>query len=212
MYKVYKNVLLGKNCQIQEGVILGLPPTGKSDGELKTLIGNNAVIRSNTVIYAGTKIGDNFQSGHNVVIREGNKIGNEVNVWSNTVLSPGNTISDNVRIHANCFLEYCQIGEGVFIGPGTVFTDDPHPVCPKWKECVLGAKVEKNVSIGANATILPGVKIGEGAVIGAGSVVTTSVLKGNVVAGNPARKIKKVAELSCFKGFYKRPYEWRSKK
>jgi acetyltransferase-like isoleucine patch superfamily enzyme len=99
----------------------------------------------------------------------------------------------------------------VFIGPGVVFTDDPHPPCPRYKECVLGATVEKDVRIGAHSTILPGVVIRENSLVGAGSVVTKNIPKNSVVIGSPAKVLKNIRELQCAKGFFKRPYEWESK-
>ncbi|HEV2139684.1 MAG TPA: acyltransferase, partial [Candidatus Dormibacteraeota bacterium] len=141
--------------------------------------------------------------------REDNQIGSDCSVGSNAVLEPGNRIGDGTRIHSQCFLEHVTLGDRVFLGPGVVFTDDPHPVCPRYLECVLGATVGDDVSIGGNATILPGVKIGSGSLIGAGAVVTRDVASGAVVAGNPAKVIKQVKELVCFKGFFERPYIWR---
>lgn len=208
-YILYKNVVLGRNSVIQSGAIIGIPPHGKKDGELKTVIGDNANIRSGTVIYAGVLIGDDFQTGHNVVIREDNIIGNNFNVWSNTVISPRNTIGNNVKIHCNCFVEHSILEEGVFLGPHVVITDDLHPVCPKWKDCVGGAIIGKNASIGGNVTILPGMKIGDNSLIGAGSVVTKNVCNESVAVGNPARTIKKISELKCVKNHFKEVYEWR---
>ncbi len=60
MKKIYKNVIIGKNAKIGEYVIIGEPPKGYNEGELATVIGDNCVIRSHTVIYAGNKIGNNF--------------------------------------------------------------------------------------------------------------------------------------------------------
>jgi acyl-[acyl carrier protein]--UDP-N-acetylglucosamine O-acyltransferase len=60
MKKIYKNVIIGKNANIGEYVMIGEPPWGYKDGELTTIIGENCVIRSYTVIYAGNKIGNNF--------------------------------------------------------------------------------------------------------------------------------------------------------
>jgi len=101
------------------------------------------------------------------------------------------------------------LGEYVFVGPNTVFTDDPHPMnCPKYKECGGGAIVGDLVKIGANCTFLPAVKIGRGALVGAGSVITGDIPEMMVAAGNPARVIKKVDELTCRIDAYDRPYVW----
>lgn len=207
---IYPNVDVGEGTVIQEGAIVGEPPRGAQPGELKTTIGAGGFIRSGTVIYAGVVIGDRFQSGHGALIRENNTIGNDCSVGSNAVLEVGNQIGDGTRIHSGCFLEHTQLGARVFLAPHVVFTDDPHPMCPRYLECVLGATVEDDVSIGANSTILPGLRIGSGSLIGAGSVVTKNVEAGTVVAGSPAIRIKAVTELVCFKGFYERPYIWRS--
>jgi acetyltransferase-like isoleucine patch superfamily enzyme len=208
---IYPNVVIGRDTVIQEGAVVGEPPRGAKPGELKTTIGAGGVVRSGTVIYAGAEIGDRFSSGHGALIREDNIIGDDCSVGTNAVLEAGNRVGSGTRIHSGCFLEHTTLGNRVFLAPHVVFTDDPHPICPRYLECVLGATVEDDVSIGANATILPGLKIGAGSLIGAGSVVTKNVEAGSVVAGRPAVRIKDVAELVCFKGFFERPYVWRTK-
>ena len=207
--KIYKNVKIGEGSVIDGPCVLGKPPRGKKDGELELVIGKNAVIRPFTTIYAGNKIGDNFQTGQGASIREDNIIGNNVSVGTNAVLEYENKIGNNVRIHSLCFLEMVTTGDNVFFGPNVVFTDDPHPMlCPKYKECKGGVKVADMVKIGANATLSPGVKIGRNALIGAGSVVTKDVPEDAVVVGNPARVVKKIHELVCYIGAFKRPYLW----
>jgi acetyltransferase-like isoleucine patch superfamily enzyme len=101
------------------------------------------------------------------------------------------------------------IEDDVFVGPNTVFTDDPHPAnCPRYRDCKGGALVRRRARIGANVTVLPGVIVGEGALVGAGSVVVDDVPPMTVVAGNPAQVLKAVADLTCPPGFFERPYVW----
>jgi acetyltransferase-like isoleucine patch superfamily enzyme len=207
--RIYDNVTIGEGAIIYGPVVLGQPPRGKAEGELPLVIGSGAIIRPFTTIYAGTTIGANFQSGQGASIREDNKIGNNVSVGTNAVLEFENVIGDYCRIHSGCFLEMVTLDQYVFVGPFTVFTDDPHPMnCPKYKECGGGAIVGKMAKIGANCTFLPAVKIGRGALIGAGSVVVDDIPENMVAAGNPARVIKPVAELKCTIDAFERPYLW----
>jgi acetyltransferase-like isoleucine patch superfamily enzyme len=207
--RIFENVEIGDGAVVDETATIGLPPSGAGKGELRTVIGPGAVIRSNTVVYAGTTIGARFSTGHGALVREDNVIGDDVSVGTNAALEFGNRVGSRVRIHTGCFLENCIIEDGVFLGPHVVFTDDPHPACPRYRECVGGATVRRDVSIGANATILPGVEIGAGSLVGAGSVVAGAIPSGVVAAGNPARVLKKVEELVCWPGFFERPYAWR---
>jgi acetyltransferase-like isoleucine patch superfamily enzyme len=207
---VLPNVLIGAGTIIEAGVEIGVPPRGREPGELPTVVGPGGRIRSGTIIYAGAQLGAGVQTGHGVLIREDNIIGDRCSIGTHAVLEPGNRVGDDTRIHSHCFLEHVTLGRRVFLGPGVVFTDDPHPICPSYLDCVLGAKVADDVSIGGNATILPGLTIGAGSLVGAGSVVTREVPPGVVVAGNPARVVRKIEELVCHRGFYERPYIWRT--
>lgn len=209
---VYPQVELGEDTVLEPGVIVGLPPQGAEPGQLRTVIGPGSVIRAHTVIYAGTIVGARFHTGHGALIREDNQLGDDCSVGTNAVLEVGNRVGNGTRIHSQCFLEHVTLGSGVFLAPQVVFTDDPHPMCPRYLDCVLGAVVEDDVSIGANVTVLPGVRVGRGSLVGAGSVLTRDVAPDSVVAGNPARPIKKVAELVCFKGYFERPYVWRERR
>jgi UDP-2-acetamido-3-amino-2,3-dideoxy-glucuronate N-acetyltransferase len=102
-----------------------------------------------------------------------------------------------------------EIGDHVFVGPGVVFTDDPHPAfCARYKECLGGVKVRRLAKIGARVTLLPGVTVGENSLIGAGAVVTHDIPAQKVAVGNPAKVVKKITDLKCYKGFYRKPYDW----
>ncbi|MGB2706489.1 MAG: transferase [Candidatus Omnitrophota bacterium] len=204
---IYKNVTIGKNASVEEFVRIGCPPRGKKEGQLKTVIGNNCVIRSGTVIYAGNVIGNNFSTGHNAVIREENKIGNNISIGTLSCIEHHVKIRDNVRIHSQAFVpEYSILEEGVWIGPNAVLTNALHPQCPKVKECLKGPHIKRGAKIGANVTILPAVVVGEGALIGAGSVVPKDVPPGAVMCGNPAKVMKDISEIKCRYGRVKTPY------
>ncbi len=195
-YRIFENVTLGDGSVVEDFCIVGTPPRGKKDGELATIIGDRAVIRSHTVIYAGNVIGENFQTGNKVNIRESNRIGSNVSVGTLSVIEHHVEIADNVRIHTQVFIpEYSVLEEGCWIGPNVVFTNAKYPLSPDVKDSLLGPTIRKGAKIGANVTLLPGVVIGENALVGAGSVVVRDVPPGAVVAGNPARVIRQISEL-----------------
>jgi len=193
---IRKGVDLGHNSLVEEYCILGVPPRGKDEGDLRTVIGAGAHVRSHTVIYAGNTIGKNFQTGNKVNIRELNQIGDDVSIGTLSVIEHHVTIGDKVRIHTQVFIpEYSVIEEGAWIGPHVVLTNAKYPHSPDAKSNLVGPTVKKGAKIGANATILPGVVIGEYALVGAGSVVVDDVPDKAVVVGNPARVIKQISEL-----------------
>jgi acetyltransferase-like isoleucine patch superfamily enzyme len=208
--RIYPNVSLGEGTIVHPFAILGFPPRGRTEGELPLVIGPGEVIRPFTTIYAGTVIGAKFNSGQGASIREDNVIGDGCSVGTNAVLEYGNRIGNGTRVHSGCFLERTILGENVFVAPNVVFTDDPHPPCPRYGECKGGVVVGDYTAIGGNVTVLPGVKIGSHCLIGGGSVVTADVPDGMVVAGSPARVIKRVDELKCWPGFYPHPYAWET--
>jgi acetyltransferase-like isoleucine patch superfamily enzyme len=194
--KIYPNVKFGSQCTIEDFAVIGVPPRGRKPGELETIIGDNALIRSHTVLYAGNIIGDNFQTGNKANIRELNKIGNNVSIGSLSVIEHHVSIGNGVRIHTLAFIpEYTILEDQSWIGPSVVFTNAKYPNSPNAKQGLQGCHVEVHVVIGANSTILPGMRLGKWAVIGAGSVVTRSVPPNTVVAGNPAKAINTVDKL-----------------
>ncbi|MCB0129605.1 MAG: N-acetyltransferase [Caldilineaceae bacterium] len=190
------NVLLQAPRQVDDNVILGYL-TGRPIADTTLRIGPDAGLRSGTVIYAGSTIGAGFETGHNVVIREETVIGDHVGIWGNTVIDYGCRIGNNVKIHTNCYIaQFTVIEDDVFMAPGVSIANDPHPLCA---ECTAenGPTIKQGARIGVNVTILPGVTIGEHALVGAGSVVTKDVPANAVVYGNPARVVKEVDELTC---------------
>lgn len=201
---------VGANPSIGDYVVLGLCPPGKTLKELT--IGDNAVIRSHSVIYAGTNIGNDFRAGHGVLIREGNTIGNSVSIGSHTVIERDSRIGDRTRIHSNCFIpEFVIIEDQVWIGPCVAILNILHPPCPRFEDCAKSVDIRRNVKIGGNVTIGPRVTIGENSLIGMGSVVTTDIPDNVVAFGNPARVVKPITHLTCGPGYFQVPYEWEGR-
>ena len=175
----------GENCVIQENVVLGLK---YKEGCEKTRIGNNAVIRAFSVIYADVVIGDDFKTGHGVLIRENTKIGSKIVIGTCVVVDGNVEIGDRVKIETHSYIPaHTKIGNDVFIGPNVVMTNDKYPQRLRDQYIPIGPIIEDSVSIGANSTILPGVRLGEGSFIAAGSVVTKDVSPWSMVKGVPGK-------------------------
>lgn len=138
-------------------------------------IGKDTNIWQFCVVFPDAKIGDNCNICANVLIENDVSVGNNVTVKSGVQLWDGVTLEDNV-----------------FIGPNVTFTNDlfPRSKNSDWK--LNKTLVKKDASIGANATILCGVTIGEASMVGAGSVVTKDVPPGEVWVGNPAKFLRKI--------------------
>lgn len=187
-------VELGKNCSIDPGVLLGYPP-GRHVERRPVRIGDNAQIRSGSVIYASVVIGAGFETGHGVIIREGNQIGHDCAIWNFSTIDYDCVLGDRVRIHCNVYLaQYTTVEDDVFLAPGVALANDPHPLCTK---CMEGPTIKAGARVGVGAIILPHVIVGENALIGAGSVVTKDVPARAVVIGSPARVIGDADDLEC---------------
>jgi acetyltransferase-like isoleucine patch superfamily enzyme len=166
-------------------VIVGYEPSRCDAGEL--VMGRGARLRSGTVIYAGSTIGARLQTGHNVTIREQSQIGDDVSIWTNAVVDYGCRIGDRVKIHTNCYIsQLTVIEDDAFLAPGVVLANDLYPGYAASAEVMAGPYIESGAQIGVNTTILPYVRIGAGAIIGAGSVVTKDIPADVVAYGSPA--------------------------
>jgi acetyltransferase-like isoleucine patch superfamily enzyme len=193
---IYPNVRLGRGCIVEDFAVVGSPPAGRQPGELETIIGDNSIIRSHAVIYAGNRIGARFHAGNKANIRELNEIGEDVSIGTLSVVEHHVKIGDGVRIHTQAFIpEYTVLEQQCWIGPNVVITNAKYPRSARAKEELKGVRVMARAILSANATVLPGLKIGVHALVGAGSVVTRDVGDGEVVVGNPARTLKRISDL-----------------
>jgi UDP-2-acetamido-3-amino-2,3-dideoxy-glucuronate N-acetyltransferase len=153
-----------------------------------TTIAPTALIHPSARIGRGTKIWAFAQVAEHAVVGRDCTIGNGAYIDRHV------KIGNRVRIHNKALLYHGVIVEDdVFIGPGVCFTNDSYPTSRSTRNLKGKAwYVRTGASIGANATILPDLEIGENSIVGAGSVVTKNVPPNAIVCGNPARVLKRV--------------------
>lgn len=142
-----------------------------------------------------TKIGKDTRVWQYCVIFEGAEIGENCNLCAHTLVENDVVIGNNVTVKSGVFLwDGIRIEDDVFIGPNATFTNDSMPRSKVYPEVFKGITMRKGASIGANATLLPGVTIGSYAMIGAGAVVTKDVPERAVIVGNPGKVIRYVEQ------------------
>lgn len=170
---------IGDGSEIHSNVTVG-----EGDGS-SVEIGRRATIRSGTVIYPDVVVGDGFVTGHDAVVREGTVIGDDVLVGTQVVIDGHTTIGSNVSLQTGVYVPTnTTIGDRVFLGPRAVLTNDHYPL--RKPADLVGPVIEDDVSIGANATVLPDITVGEGAFVAAGAVVTEDVPSETLALGVPA--------------------------
>lgn len=177
------SVLIDDGSVVEDGVRLGV---NYKEGSQSPRIGENSVIRSGSIIYNDVEIGKKFRSGHNVLIREKTIIGDNVLIGSMSVIDGHCNFGSNVKVQTGVYIPmYTTIGNNVFVGPKAVLTNDKYPV--RGDRELNGPVIEDGVTIGANTTILPDIRIGENAFIAAGAVVTKDVPENKLAIGVPAK-------------------------
>lgn len=190
-------ITIGPDADIDATAIVGERPS-RPVADLTLRIGAGACIRSGSVLYAGSTIGSNFATGHHVIVREENRIGDDVSIWGNSTVDHGCAIGNHVKIHACVYVaQFTIIEDGVFLAPGVMIANDPHPGCPRGHDCMRGPTIRRGAQIGVNVTLLPFITIGEMALVGAGSVVTRDIPARAVAYGNPARIVGTIDDLRC---------------
>lgn len=202
------NVSIGDDCYIGAHCILGeFTSEGikRKTNSQKLVIGDNAVIRSNTIIYTDSRIGDSFHTGHHVTIREKSEIGNHVSLGTLSDIQGNCKIGHYVRAHSNVHIgQKSYISSFVWIFPYVVLTNDPTPP----SEVLEGVKIDPFAVISTGSVILPDIYIEGDSLVAAGSNVTKNVHKGEVVGGNPAKVISKTEKIKNRKT-EEQVYPWR---
>jgi UDP-2-acetamido-3-amino-2,3-dideoxy-glucuronate N-acetyltransferase len=142
---------------------------------------------------APCEIGEGTRIWQFVVVLKNAKVGKNCNICAHTLIEGDVVIGNNVTVKSGVYIwDGSRVEDNVFIGPNATLTNDAMPRSKQYPDSFSGITLKRGCSIGANATLLPGITIGEGAMIGAGSVVTKNVPDHAVVIGNPAQIIRYV--------------------
>ena len=195
---IYSNTKIGDGVEIQDNSVIGKLPrmsiissARTTNLSLPTIIGDETFIGALCTIYASTQIGKKCFVGDLASIREGCFIDDFTIIGRSVTVECNTKIGKNVKIQTACHITGDMVIEdNVFFGPEVTTMNDKY--MGALKEPFKGPHVKRNAKIGGNATLLPGITIGENSVVGAGSVVTHDVPPYKVVIGVPARVIKDV--------------------
>lgn len=207
---IRRNVYLGNNSFIGSNCIIGEYLIdfciSKEPQEHSLIIGNDALIRSGSIIYTSSNIGIHFQTGHNVTIRENSQIGDYVSIGTLSDVQNACIIGNYVRVHSNVFMgQFTKIDNFVWIYPSVVLTNDPTPP----SDYFSGVHIHSFAVVASGAIIMPGIEIGQDSLIAAGAIVTKSVEKYTVVYGNSAKRHSDIREIkNHFSG--NETYPWRN--
>ena len=201
---IRSGVSIGEGCVINDGAILGKRP-GKASLSATTgdprefpplTLGKAVTVGAGCILYVGAEIGDMVFFGDLATVREDVKIGEY------TIIGRGATVENRVTIGRKCKIEteayitaFSTIGDYCFIAPCVALTNDNFlGRTEERKKHFGGPTLKRGARIGANATILPNLVIGEDALVAAGSVVTKDVPPRMIVLGSPAKVLRPVPE------------------
>ncbi|MDD6224189.1 MAG: acyltransferase [bacterium] len=209
---IYPNTIIKKGAEIFDNTVIGKQPkapgcTERAVDIIKkpTIIGENTIISTLCSIYAGVEIGNNSLIGDGASIREDCKIGSYTIVSRNVTVNYETIIGNHTKIMDNSHITgNAVIGDNVFISVMVSTTNDNAMGGKGYNEEVVGPIIKDGAKIGASASILPNVIIGENSIVGSGAVVTKNVDDNCVVMGVPAKLIRKIEKEDNIKVKQKR--------
>jgi acetyltransferase-like isoleucine patch superfamily enzyme len=198
---VYEGTVLGDGVRVLENAVVGKQPslgarsTAKRDPLAPALIGDNTVISTGAIVFAGSTVGANCIVGDQSCIRERVVLADDCILGRGSLIENDTTVGAGTRIQADAYITaYSTLEEDVFIAPCVVTTNDNFMGrTENRKELMKGPTIRRSARIGGGAILCPGVEIGEEAFVGAGAVVTKDVPPRKLVVGSPARVLRDVA-------------------
>ncbi len=196
-------VVLGDGCTVGSHCEIGVAaPNARSE---RLIIGAGSLIRSHSCFYAGSDFSGGIRTGHSVTVREHTTAGRDFQLGTLSDIQGDCEIGDYVRTHSNVHIgKHSKVGSFVWLFPYVVLTNDPHPP----SDTMLGVTVEDYVAIACMSVILPGVTLGRGCLVGAGSTVSRDVPAGMIVA-SPASELRgPAAKIKLRDGTDRSAYPW----
>lgn len=199
---IYPGTVIGDGCKIGDNVVLGKQPslsprsTARQE-ELPPLeLGTETVVAAGAVVFAGTTIGVRVVIGDQACVRERCRIGDDVVIGRGSLVENDTSIGQLTKIQANAYVTaYSTLEDNVFVAPCVVTTNDNFMGRTERRHALRkGPTIRRGARIGGAAVLLPGIEIGEEAFVGAGAVVLGDVPARAVMVGNPARRLREVAD------------------
>ena len=188
---------IGSHCE------LGIPtPLAKTP---MLHLGAGSLVRSHSRIYQGSDFGRGLTTGHGVTIRENVTAGRMLQLGTQSILDGDCQLGEDVRIHTNVFVtKNTVIGDYVWLLSAVLLTDDPHPP----SHVREGVTIEDFAVLAVGATILPGLRVGRGSLVGARALVTRDVPPETIAVGAPAEWRGPVSRLPMRDGSGRPAYPW----
>jgi acetyltransferase-like isoleucine patch superfamily enzyme len=199
---VHQDVVIGDGVVVGDGAVLGkMPARSKTStlvtGELDPLIiGSGTVIGAQVILYKGAELGSDCFVADQAVIRERCHLGAFVVVGQRSTIENDCTVGDYTKLQTAVYLTaHTTVEDHVFIAPMVTTTNDPYVARTQARhDAIQGPHIHRAARIGGGAVILPGLEIGQEALIAAGAVVTRDVPPYRLVMGVPARVVRQVPE------------------
>jgi len=193
---IHDNVILGDDVVIESHCVIG-HPTPLAEGA-PLVVGSGSHIRSHSIFYEGSSFGAGLRTGHRVTVREKLTAGVCLQIGTLSDFQGHAELGDHVRTHSNVHIcQHSKIGNYVWIFPGTILTNDPHPPSDG---SIAGVVVEDYAVIATHSTLMPAVRIGTRALVGAHSLVTRDVAPDTVVCGCPAKAVCRTSDIKLKDG------------
>lgn len=196
---IHPGTVVGPGCEIQDGAVLGKPPTlARHSSASRTappplVLEAGAVVCCGAIAFAGARVGEGAILGDQSYVRERAAIGPGTVIGRGSAVDNDVAIGARVRVQTDVYVTaYTTIEDDVFVGPGVCTTNDSTMARHAPDEPIRGATLRRACRVGGGVVLCPGVEVGEEAFIAAGAVVTKDVAPRAVVMGVPGRPVRSV--------------------